>query len=684
MNSISIIEAMRDPALFGPWFRANSWDAWVSFLASLFGLPMGERDASIFRKHTARSGLPQKPAREGWMVVGRRGGKSLIAAFVAVFLSCFKDYSQWLGPGEVATVMVIAADRKQARVVMRYIAGFIKGISMLRGMLVNQTKEQLELSNRVVIEVHSCNFRAVRGYTLAAAICDEVAFWRSDESANPDSEVLAALRPALSTIPGSLLMCISSPYARRGALWEAYQKHYGIDDDPILVWQGDTLGMNPSIDPSVIERAYEEDESNAAAEYGAEFRRDIETFVSREAVEACRIPDRLEMPFVPGVRYAGFVDPSGGMQDSFTLGIAHEQDGRAVLDVVRERRPPFSPEQVTAEYAEVLKSYHVYQVEGDRYAGEWPREQFRKHGVEYKPSEAPKSDIYRELLAPLNSGRIELLDHQRLIAQLCGLERRTARGGKDSIDHPPNTHDDLINAAAGALTKALGNGNRVFQELNESIHNLDRFVNPADEHKWVEFCRPLKKISAICHETTTTAFLQMGIDFDGNLFALEEHHGVNQLIRENALAIRNLLARYGKQGWPLFHPDTDGRQNDSEIQSIQDSYRREQVVTVLAKEASAGAGIDLVKEHLRVDPERKHSFNQQKGSPRLFISGRRCLNLWKEMISLKLETGDGHAEYVGADHGVTNLRNVLMTRPKPPERPGSQRPAVRQYFGPWS
>ena len=218
---------------------------------------------------------------------------------------------------------------------MRYIAGFIESIPMLHEMPVNRTQEQLELNNRVVIEVHSCNFRAVRGYTIAAAICDEVAFWRSDESANPDSEVLAAVRPALSIMPGSLLVCISSPYARRGALWEAYQKHYGVDDDPVLVWQGPTASMNPSIDPAVIEPAYDEDESAAAAEYGAEFRRDIETFVSREAVEACRIPGRLEMPFVPGVRYAGFTDPSGGSQDSYCLAIAHEQDSRAVLDCVR-------------------------------------------------------------------------------------------------------------------------------------------------------------------------------------------------------------------------------------------------------------------------------------------------------------------------------------------------------------
>jgi hypothetical protein len=49
-----------------------------------------------------------------------------------------------------------------------------------------------------------------------------------------------------------------------------------------------------------------------------------------------------------------------------------------------------------------------------------------------------------------------LLDHPRLVAQLCALERRTARGGRDSIDHPPGAHDDVANAAAGALVLSGG------------------------------------------------------------------------------------------------------------------------------------------------------------------------------------------------------------------------------------
>ena len=114
-----------------------------------------------------------------------------------------------------------------------------------------------------------------------------------------------------------------------------------------------------------------------------------------------------------------------------------------MLDAVRERRPPFSPEDVVAEFAVLLKSYGISKVIGDKYAGEWPRERFSQCGVTYEPSAKPKIDLYRDLLPALNSRKVELLDDARLVAQLCGLERRTARGGRDSIDHAPGAHDDV-------------------------------------------------------------------------------------------------------------------------------------------------------------------------------------------------------------------------------------------------
>jgi hypothetical protein len=160
------------------------------------------------------------------------------------------------------------------------------------------------------------------------------------------------------------------------------------------------------------------------------------------------MPDR-------NVKYVAFTDPSGGSSDSFTLAIAHKSGDTAVLDLLREVRPPFSPEAVTAEFAEQLKRFRISAVDGDAYAGEWPREQFRKRGIFYKASEQSKSDLYRDLMPLINARAVDLLDHDRLLTQLCGLERRTARGGRDSIDHPKGAHDDIANCAAGALVRAM-------------------------------------------------------------------------------------------------------------------------------------------------------------------------------------------------------------------------------------
>ncbi|WP_240756704.1 hypothetical protein [Roseicella aquatilis] len=451
---MNILEAMDSEELFAPHFRGDSWDAWRSFLAGLFALPMTDAQLARFRQHTGRSTAPAVPFKEAALICGRRAGKSRILAAVAVYLAAFRDYGPHLAPGERATVAVIAADRRQARTIFRYIIGLFGAVPVLADLVEREAAEVLDLTNGVTIEIHTASYRVTRGYTLAAALADETAFWRSDEGANPDTEILAALRPGLASIPGAMLLLASSPYSKRGALYDAFRRHFGHDDARVLVWQAPTAAMNPRIDPEIIREAYESDPQSAAAEYGAQFRDDIAAFVSREVVDACIVPGRHELPRVSGVRYVAFVDPSGGSADAMTLGIAHAEGDRVLLDCVREVRPPFSPDVVAQDFAGLLKAYGLDTVTGDRYGGEWPRERFRAHGIEYQPAEKPKSDLYRELLPLLNAHRAELLDLPRLTGQLVSLERRTARGGRDSIDHPPAAHDDLANSAAGALVLA--------------------------------------------------------------------------------------------------------------------------------------------------------------------------------------------------------------------------------------
>ena len=303
---MDILTARRPRQVFGPSFRdPETWKAWRVYLAALFALPMTEDQLAIYRACTAREDPPSDPAKESWLVCGRRGGKSFVLALIACYLAVFEDWRPYLGPGEIGTIMVIAADRKQARSIMNFIKGILKGTKMLASTIKAERVELIDLANSIRIEVHNCSFRSTRGYTVCCALLDEVAIWRGEDSANPDQEVLASIRPAMVTIPGAMLLCASSPISRKGALWESYRRHFGKPDDPVLVWHAPSRTMNPLIPQSDVDEALERDPEQKRAEYLAEWRTDIEGFVTREALEACIDPGVREIPPQCGVSYLG-------------------------------------------------------------------------------------------------------------------------------------------------------------------------------------------------------------------------------------------------------------------------------------------------------------------------------------------------------------------------------------------
>lgn len=471
-------EALADPNLLGDVLVGDSWSVWRMMLIAAMGEPLLDNERAIFKRFTGRAREPLQRVDEAAFVVGRRGGKDRAAATLAAYVAGCCEHPR-LVRGERGVVMLLAPDQDQSTVTLNYIKAAFEASPILRQMVTSSSRDSLSLEhlddagNRVCeidVEVRAASFRRLRGRTCVMVIATEAAFWYSDESSNPDSEILNAARPTLATTGGPLII-ITSPYARRGETWSIYRRHYGPEGDPlVLVAQGASRDFNPTLSQSVVDRALERDHAAASAEYLAQFRTDVESFVAREAVDACVDQGVFERPAISGLRYRAFVDPSGGSADSMTVAIAHKEGDERVLDCLREVRPPFSPAAVVAEFATTLKSYRVSSVSGDRYGGEFCRELFRQHGIKYEPAAKPKSDLYRDALPLLNSRRVALLDHARLVNQLCGLERRTARGGRDSIDHAPGSHDDLANSACGALVD-LGTG---------STYTLDNVRGPGD------------------------------------------------------------------------------------------------------------------------------------------------------------------------------------------------------------
>lgn len=449
---------MTTPEFAGAEFSGPSWAAWRIVARLIDGdahlLTADERALAL--KMTGRTVLPSVAPREVYVGAGRRSGKSRFGSLVAVWLAA-KDYPQ-LSPGETAVVADVAPDRDQAAIDLEYSKGIIAASEPLRADLAGEpTRDTITFRHRTQLEVATASYRTVRGRTLAGAIVDESAFLRALESATPDVELARALRPALLTLNG-LLLVISSPHRKVGLLHDAFRRYYGNDVETRGIYiQAESRLLNPTLDEAAVEEAMRDDPAAAQSEYLGLFRSDLQSYLDDATVDGAIVQNRKMLPRLPGFQYVGFADPAGGVVggDSFTVAVAHQETGgRVVLDSARAFVPPFQPSDIVRQCTETLSSYGLSSVTGDAYAAAWVSDEFRKCGVTYQHSELPKSGIYLEALPLFTSGMVELLDAPLLRTQLLLLERRTRAGGRDTVDHPRGAHDDIANSALGALRLA--------------------------------------------------------------------------------------------------------------------------------------------------------------------------------------------------------------------------------------
>jgi len=380
--SPTIIDACLSPLLFRGWFKdIRTWKGALSYFRTLYSLPKSAEDLAIARACTGLAEFPSTPVKESCLTAPRRIGKSSMLGLEGSWVAISRDWSRLVAPGEKAFIFIVATDKVQAAQIKNYISGLFSLTPTLRSMVVRETRETIELRTGCIISVKPCSFRSLRGYSCAAVFLDEAAFFRNDESANPDRELVVSARPALVNLNG-ILRVSGSPYMKMGIMFETNRNWYGRPGGP-LVWKvTDARLMNPTISEETIRRAIEEDPQAARSEWLGEFREDLEQIFSLDMIERLVVPGRGDLPPVKGFRYHGFVDPSGGRSDSFTLGIAHRsRSGRLVLDVLKEAKPPFRPEDVVAEYAQALRSFGVAEATADAYAGEWVSAAFEKHGI---------------------------------------------------------------------------------------------------------------------------------------------------------------------------------------------------------------------------------------------------------------------------------------------------------------
>ena len=460
---MNIIQAIKDPNLFRPFLGDDgddleSWRAWFTALRVVYGQrPVGGASRAVFLAATGRDyrELPTGGFDTALFLTGRRSGKSRIAAIIGAYEAVLAGHESKLSKGERGVVPICAPTKAQGRIVKDYLRAIFE-TPLLAGELARETTEGFELRSGNRIEILAGDFRTIRGFTLLAAIVDEACFFGYEaESKMNDTELVRAIKPSLATVGGKLI-CISSPYAKKGWCYQQYKRWHGNDAAQTLVWNCPSRTMNPSktLPQRIIDQAMMEDPQAARSEYMGEFRDDVTNFIPRDVVEALVAKGCAERLPRKDTEYVGFADLSGGRADDAALAVAHVDGATVIIDLAKRWKPPFNPHAVVGEMAEELRRYEVRRVMGDNYAAEFVSQAFESSGVRYSKAELPKARLYAELLPRLCSGEISLLDNEFLVDQLAALERRTRAGGRDIIDHPPGGHDDLANAVAGVATVA--------------------------------------------------------------------------------------------------------------------------------------------------------------------------------------------------------------------------------------
>ncbi len=416
---ITMRQAISDPALLGSAFprkagELDTWVPWKSMALAAMGEVLRSKELAAFQMLTKRETAPTERVEELVIIKGRRSGGTTFAAVIVAYLAGLVDYADVLGVGERGTALLMAPTQRQAEVAFKRVEGLFDASPLLRSMITGRTATSLSLNNGID-EVQSASPRSLRGLTLVGAVADEAAFFQTEStSRNSDVEIMNAVRPALMTTRG-LLVIASSPYAPQGELHDAYTKFYG-KDGPILVAKAGSRETNPTLSAEYVARQIARDPAAGRAEYEGEFRTDVTGFIDRDKLTEAVDQGVAERPPTGG--HVAFADAAAGLEesadgDSYTLSIGHAiDDGTVIIDLVREWKPPFSAADVTSSVASLLLEYGCDTVTTDGYSAGFVRSELARHGIGHAVSEFDKSALYAATLPMLTSRRVRLLDNK--------------------------------------------------------------------------------------------------------------------------------------------------------------------------------------------------------------------------------------------------------------------------------
>jgi hypothetical protein len=406
----------------------------------------------FYCRATGRKIYVPREQKEVTAIIGRRGGKTRLAALIAVY-EATRVHN--IPPGERAFIPVIAPVLDQAQIAFEYVSKYMNWSPELLQLVVRERQSEIELRNGITIACQPYSQVTVRGYSIVCAICDEVGFWVHEESAaNPDRKVIAALRPAMATLTNTKLIKISMPHRKEGIPWEDFQKRESLD---YAVWQASSKEMNPTIPNDYLKQAERENKEDYQRECLAEFTDSLVGWITWEILEPCVVRGQREFPRVSNGTYVAAVDPAFRNSD-FGFAVLHRSDNGNITVPFAARwtgthSAPLNLESISAQINDVLQRFGINSVVGDQYCFPVLREHFEKLGIFYREfpfGSHTRASIYGNLRQLMTQQKISLVDEPELLRQLMSLEEIRAANGNTDIRPPRSLKDDMAIAVAVA------------------------------------------------------------------------------------------------------------------------------------------------------------------------------------------------------------------------------------------
>ena len=418
-------------------------------------------------------------------ILGRRGGKSSVAAMLAVFSSIKVNWNPYLSKTPVATVAVLSHTVDFSQEILDIIKGLIDDsaiLSRLRDPHRKNTQSTFHLKvpfldendkieySSIAIKVGAASKKTTRGRAVCTLLCDEIAFWNLDkDSAEPDTEILKAIRPSLLQFGNQgTIIKLSSPATKQGVLYEEWLRREELRGE-YLQFKAPSWTWNTILPIEEFKKEHSYDPDGFDTEFRANFVDSISNFIQPEFVDLCTVKGvTFQTPADEReVQYSAAID-AAFKNDRFGFSLVGFNGKRVTQYVLKfwegSKKHPVQAHEVAAYIRTICNEYGVTNVVGDQYAFQPLREIFLQYGVnliEGTFTNIYKRKIYFGLKRLIHSQQIDLLDIPLLAKEIKELQVEQSPSGQIKIGHPQGGNDDLATVTAVASYVALENAGLV-------------------------------------------------------------------------------------------------------------------------------------------------------------------------------------------------------------------------------